>query len=107
MAMKEVSWDKDFGSQKDCRYKAYALVLDGKFVGSIRFKVPRDGAGRLYVQLHIKGNNLLEGSAGGYGYDRETAALCGTQILDVTINDDGDRWYDQLRQAGFEVCSTL
>ena len=55
---------------------AYAIVgKKGERVGSIAFKFPRDGAGRLWVYLHIFGVTMVRGMAGGYGYDKQSAAM--------------------------------
>jgi hypothetical protein len=104
---KKVDWSKDFSRLESCKYSAYALLKDGKYVGCIRFKFPKDGAGRLYVQYHIRGEDLMQASADGYGYDKQTAALSGATIKGTLIEDDGHHWDRQLKDAGFEVWSTL
>ncbi len=60
---------------------------------------PRDGAGRLRVLVCDRFGDKCEpqaGSAGGYGYDKLTAALAGMTIDGYTMADhcgggDGDR----------------
>lgn len=47
----------------------------GARVGTVAFKFPRDGAGRLYCYLHLIGSEMIRGFAGGYGYDKRSAAF--------------------------------
>lgn len=54
---------------------AGALVMNGKFVGNLTFKFPKDGAGRLTCYLHLFGHPMVAGIASGYGYDKKCAAL--------------------------------
>lgn len=54
---------------------AAALVQNGIHIGKIAFKYPSEGAGRLYCYLHIHGDAMVRGSAGGYGYDKRGAAF--------------------------------
>ena len=56
--------------------RAYALTNKGKHVGLISFKYPNDGAGRLWCYVHIFGLAMARGYAGGYGYDKTSAAAC-------------------------------
>jgi hypothetical protein len=48
----------------------------GERVATLAFKFPRDGAGRLWCYLHVLGLPMQRGSAGGYGYDKRSAASC-------------------------------
>lgn len=57
------------------KVSAAVLMYDGEQVGNIAFKYPSDGAGRLYCYLHIHGETMVRGSAGGYGYDKKGAAF--------------------------------
>lgn len=57
------------------RVLAAVLVYDGKQLGNIAFKYPADGAGRVYCYLHIHGDEMVRGFAGGYGYDKQGAAF--------------------------------
>ena len=76
--------------------KAYALMVEGNYVGKFLVAYPKDGAGTLRAGLcvfHGLTENPLSncdfskvGKAVGFGYDKETAAL-----LDV------------LRQFGHDV----
>lgn len=54
---------------------AGALVMNGKLVGNLAFKFPKDGAGRLTCYLHLFGYPMVAGTASGYGYDKKSAAL--------------------------------
>lgn len=54
---------------------AYVIVKDGNQVGSIAYKFPKDGAGRLTCFLHFNGYAMVTGFAGGCGYDKKSAAL--------------------------------
>lgn len=53
---------------------AYVISQEGKKIGTIAFKFPRDGAGRLYCYLHVLGTQMARGAASGGGYDKRTAA---------------------------------
>lgn len=76
--------------------KAYALLIEGNYVGKFLVAYPKDGASTLRASLCVfnglTGNQLSNcefsktGKARGCGYDKETAAL-----LDV------------LRQFGHDV----
>lgn len=55
---------------------AYVLMNDGEQIGKIAFKFPKDGAGRLYCYFHLIGSEMTRGYAGGYGYDKKSAAIC-------------------------------
>jgi hypothetical protein len=50
-------------------------VIEIDRVATIAFKFPKDGAGRLYCYLHVLGLPMVRGMAGGYGYDKRTAAF--------------------------------
>ncbi len=54
---------------------AYVLMNDGERIGKIAFKFPKDGAGRLWCYFHYLGAEMSRGYAGGYGYDKRTAAV--------------------------------
>ncbi len=53
---------------------AYVILKNGERVGSVAFKFPRDGAGRLSCYFHIFGGTMVKGTASGYGYDKRSAA---------------------------------
>lgn len=108
---------------------AYVVMKDGDRVATIAFKFPRDGAGRLYAYVHWIGIGMVRGFAGGYGYDKRSAAVASSaqkmrhpaaddaqpsalrmdelrafNRFVVAISDDSGRhWDDRLRDAGFTV----
>lgn len=53
---------------------AYVILRGSEKVATIAFKHPRDGAGRLYAYVHWLGVPMARGFAGGYGYDKHSAA---------------------------------
>lgn len=55
---------------------AYVLMKDGERIATIAFKYPKDGAGRLWCYFHYIGAEMTRGYAGGYGYDKTSAAVC-------------------------------
>ena len=99
---------------------AYVIMRDHERVATIAFKFPRDGASRLYAYVHWHGVPMVRGSAGGYGYDKKTAACNNasrklpeptsdtqkafTQALAI---DDGNDWERNLRNAGFDVLQAV
>lgn len=56
------------------RVSAFVILRGGERVATIAFKPPADGAGRLYAYVHWLGVPMVRGYAGGYGYDKRTAA---------------------------------
>ena len=56
------------------RVSAYVILEGGDRVATIAFKQPADGAGRLWVYVHFFGIEMVRGCAGGFGYDKQTAA---------------------------------
>lgn len=54
---------------------AFVIMRDGEKVATVAFKFPRDGAGRLYAYVHWLGLPMVRAYAGGYGYDKRTAAV--------------------------------
>jgi hypothetical protein len=57
------------------RVSAYVIARNGERVATIAFKFPADGAGRLYAYVHWFGAPMVRGFAGGYGYDKRSAAV--------------------------------
>lgn len=103
------------------RVSAYVIAQEGKKIGTIAFKFPADGAGRLYCYLHVLGTQMARGAASGGGYDKRTAAafdaahkidlktanregdrLCAIAVRDA-IKDAGYGWQHDLEAAGFAV----
>lgn len=54
---------------------AYVILKDGERVATIALKYPKDGAGRLYAYVHYIGLEMVRDYAGGYGYDKRSAAI--------------------------------
>lgn len=109
---------------------AFVILKDGERVATVAFKFPRDGAGRLYCYLHVIGLPMVRGQAGGYGYDKKSAAfrdaaekqakvkLGSWQTSDYSVEyaiaeafysclNDGHDWNDDLRKAGYTVLQAV
>ena len=101
---------------------AYIITKGGERVATIALKFPKDGAGRLWAYVQWLGSPMVRGFAGGYGYDKRSAAvaaavskmeLIGAEHVDdraaqiefrkSLIRDDGHYFDARLRAAGFEV----
>ncbi len=115
------------------RVSAYVVMRDGERVATVAFKFPADGAGRLWAYVHWIGAEMVRGHAGGFGYDKRTAACAsayaaftkmlaqrdpdhgwkGSETLAALEaraafwaaleRDTGPSWSDQLHKAGFDV----
>lgn len=115
------------------RVSAY-VILDksGECVAKIAFKFPADGAGRLYAYVHWLGVPMVRGLAGGYGYDKRSAAVAHAvaridmgdredkhrddfgqpvtdraEFIDAVAKDGGEYWDTRLRNAGFNVIQVV
>ena len=100
---------------------AYVILDKGESVARIAFKFPKDGAGRLYCYAHWFGKSMVRGYAGGYGYDKKTAAASsasgnmGTCVPSERDNafkfalgkNSGYGWDRELEKAGFTVLQAL
>jgi hypothetical protein len=107
---------------------AYVILKDGEHVAKIALKFPKDGAGRLYAYVHYLGLEMVRDFAGGYGYDKRSAAVTGAasrvpeygatdkygndwtkehdtcESFKAALSDIGGKdWDDALRDAGFTV----
>ena len=91
---------------------AGALVINGEQKGTIAFKFPKDGAGRLTCFLHLHGYPMVCGTASGYGYDKKAAAFeSACRFLDdeclleypslAGMDCKGYGFEDALKAAGF------
>lgn len=47
----------------------------GPPIAKVAIKYPKDGAGRLWAYCHFFGETMTRGMAGGYGYDKASAAV--------------------------------
>ena len=66
------------------------VILDkmGRHVATVRWLYPRDGAGSVRCEVYTPGEGITHrGRAGGYGYDKTTAALAGATIAGFRIAD--------------------
>ncbi len=103
---------------------AYAVIKDGKAIGRIVFKYPRDGMGRQWCYMQVWGAAMVRGYASGCGYDKHSASAAGaaSKLNDDgrdpdcnahltawrnAIKDDGQGWDRNLRAAGYEVQAIL
>jgi hypothetical protein len=106
---------------------AFVVMHGSRHVGSIAFKFPRDGAGRLYAYVHWFGVPMVRGYAGGYGYDKKSAACSSAarkmpehlpegydgagdvygRFVDALGRDGGQEWHNHLRKAGFDVLQAV
>jgi len=57
------------------KVSAHVILRDGERVATVAFKYPKDGMGRLWCYLHVLGLPMVRGYAGGYGYDKASAAF--------------------------------
>ena len=62
------------------RASVWVMLQNGKVAGRIITAWPNDGAGRVKVSVMawdgvLKDYNAMLGQAGGYGYDKESAAI--------------------------------
>lgn len=110
---------------------AYVVMRDGEKVATIALKFPKDGAGRVYAYVHWLGVPMVRGFAGGYGYDKRSAAVasaCQKAIADHAndapeeatpnhfaratffreLQSDGGEYFDRkLEKAGFTVLQAV
>lgn len=77
---------------------AYVIMRQGERVATIAFKFPKDGAGRLWCYVHLLGLEMVRGYAGGYGYDKRSAAVCNAvEKIKPDVKDSsfaGQQWYE-------------
>ncbi len=109
---------------------AYVILKDGRRVATIAFKFPADGAGRLYAYVHWLGLEMVRGFAGGYGYDKRSAAAANASrkaiknfkpendrgeedifarsaFFRILSEDSGLEWHSALERAGFAVIQAV
>jgi len=106
---------------------AYVILKDGVRVATIAFRFPKDGAGRLWTYVHWIGIEMVRGYAGGYGYDKRSAAVesavnkaiqtikpiaddvdfSRATFFRVLANIGGNTWDNTLREAGFTVLQAV
>ena len=112
-------------------FRLMSLSATGNASLTYRLSSPRDGAGRLYAYVHWLGTEMVRGYAGGYGYDKQTAAaanaaqkIIGNELkranrtdyhdqlhiaafLTAIEKDAGQHWDNALRAAGFDVWQVI
>lgn len=108
---------------------AFVIMKGGERVATIAMKFPADGAGRLYAYVHWLGIEMVRGHAGGYGYDKRSAAVANAArkmtdpkmedgrplpmannyrgFIAALLPDDGRYWDQRLRDAGFTVLQAV
>lgn len=110
------------------RVSAYVILHNGERVATVALKSPADGAGRLYAYVHWIGSRMVRGFAGGYGYDKRSAACANAakrlpsfedgewcspareawqNFRDALAKDSGDDWTRRLEKAGFTVLQAV
>ena len=113
------------------KVSAFVILKDGERVATVAIKFPADGAGRLWAYVHWLGLEMVRGHAGGYGYDKRTAAVSGAAINAIAAHkhdekteatpelearrafflaaarDAGDDWTRALEKAGFTVLQAV
>ena len=105
--MKTATWEqvrKITESSAFNRVSAYVIINPkGDICGTIKILYPVDGAGVLKVVLHEHGYTPQIGKAGGYGYDKLSAALQGLEFAGITLTDHPHNWERQLQDADYKV----
>lgn len=114
---------------------AFVIMRGKERVATVAFKFPRDGAGRLYAYVHFIGAPMVRGHAGGYGYDKRTAAVenafkkidpayfaavdgepdyyaktrreCARFVKAIDGAKDGTEWNRSLENAGYTVAQAV
>ena len=115
---------------------AYVIMRGGQRIATVAMKFPSDGAGRLYAYVHFIGMEMVRGFAGGYGYDKRTAAVkdafrkmdpnsyfapdeangdpqkkmrseCNRFCRAILKAKDGQDWEQSLHDAGYRVFSAV
>ena len=121
----------DLHNKAFSRVSAFVILHEGAKVATIAFKFPADGAGRLYAYVHWLGEPMVRGFAGGYGYDKRSAACADaarkltdpqeirlsetaqelgapwTAFRDALLHDGGEHWNRRLEAAGFAVLQAV
>lgn len=84
---------------------AYVITDNaGERVATIAFKFPRDGAGRLWCYVHFIGLEIVRDYAGGYGYDKRSAAVthAAGKIPEYALSPDAPAW-EQTHKADIDA----
>lgn len=83
------------------------ILKDGQMVGKIKIAFPKDGAGTLRLFLWDFENDIQMGTAGGFGYDKISAALCRMTFKGITFTDHPHNWEQQLQEAGYSHITVM
>lgn len=107
---------------------AFVILKDGERVATVALKFPKDGAGRLWAYVHWIGLPMVRGYAGGFGYDKRSAAVAAaakkmalpvpceekvatgegyTAFVKALEDGDGHNWACRLERAGFTVLQAV
>jgi hypothetical protein len=108
--MKQASWDQVRKIENGAalgRAGAWVILFKDTIKGTVKAAYPKDGAGTLTVIIHEHGFGPQIGKAGGYGYDKLSAALHGAKFGDIILEDSGRGWENQLQDAGYQVYRVL
>lgn len=92
------------------RVAAFAIFRTNEpdsYCGKIQVAYPKDGAGTLRAFLWDFGNEIQMGTAGGYGYDKLSAALRGMKFNGIVLEDNPTDWRNQLKDAGYTVIQVV
>lgn len=111
------------------RVSAFVIADQGRRVATVALHFPADGAGRLWAYVHWLSLPMVRGYAGGYGYDKRSAAVASAagrlpdpagyaaskreplgsehtryaQFQAACRADSGYSWDRELEKAGFQV----
>ena len=107
MRSKVYDWLDKYDKTVWGRARAIVILKNGEYVGKIQVAYPKDGAGTLRAFLWDFGSEVQMGTAGGYGYDKLSAALQGMTFQGLVLQDHPENWERQLRSAGYEVITVL
>ena len=90
---------------EQANFGAWIILKDGEVKGKIIAKYPQNGVGRLRVALWDweTYQDIQEGWAGGYGYDKLSAALAGMSFNGIRLTDHPHDWERLLKEAGYKV----
>ncbi len=114
---------------------AYVVLnSEGERVATVALKFPRDGVGRLWAYVQVFGFSMARGYAGGFGYDKRSAAVhaacrkllgenvrgrqspcadvnakCNAILQGVAgaVTDDGLAWTYEIEGAGYRVLQAV
>lgn len=71
---------------------AYVIIdSEGTQKGTMSIKYPKDGAGKLYLYLHLYGSEMVQVSVSGCGFDKRSVAVQKAADMYVKQNLGNDR----------------